>query len=151
MSKAYIVMIEDNPAEVTLLRMALEQHQEPFELAVLSDGAEALRFVSERHTAIRSVKHSEEEPCVVLLDLHLPKYDGLEVLAAMRREPRLSHIPVVILTSGEVRPEEAAKIRSHGALFREKPRQFSEVLQLAADVLELCKSSVEQAFSPAFG
>lgn len=137
MNKPCIVMIEDNPGEVELLRIALDQQGEPYDLMVFADGAEALQFVSERHADVR-----EPAPCAMLLDVHLPKYDGLEVLAAVRREPRLRHMPVVMLSSGAVRPQDEARIRILDAVFRQKPGRFADVLQLAADVLELCRKSM---------
>jgi CheY-like chemotaxis protein len=133
MSIPYIVIVDDNPADIELLRFALNEVGEPYDLVALQDGAEALQFVQERYLEI-----SEPHPCVVLLDFHLPKYDGLEVLAALKRQPSLRHIHVVVLTSGALRPTDEAKIQSLGALFREKPRHYSEVLLLAADILELC-------------
>jgi CheY-like chemotaxis protein len=133
MNLPHIVIIEDNPADIELLRMALDDLGVPHELSALQDGGEALHFVQERYAGSR-----EPDPCVILLDFHLPKYDGLEVLAAVKRQPNLSHVHVVVLTSGGVRPQDEAKILSMGALFRQKPRHYSEVLQLAADVLELC-------------
>jgi len=88
-----IMVVEDSPADVLLLRHALDQHGEPYELAVLRDGAEALQFV-----AAQWQSPQESAPCVIVLDLHLPKHDGLSVLAALRREPGLSHIRVVALS-----------------------------------------------------
>ena len=140
MNRPFIVIIEDNPAEVELVRMALDQSREAYALVVLPDGAEALRFVSERHAGIR-----EPEPCVMLLDVHLPKYDGVEVLAAVRREPHLRSVHVIMLASGSVRREVEAKIQRLGAIFRQKPRSFSEVNQLAEDVLELCRKAMSLA------
>jgi CheY-like chemotaxis protein len=135
MSRPYIVVIDDNPADVELLRIALDEHGEPYELVALTDGEEALRFVTGRYGEVR-----DPEPCAILLDFHLPKYSGLEVLAAVKREPSLRHVHVVMLTSGGVRPQEQAKAEDMGAIFRLKPRQYSEVMELAKDVLTLCKT-----------
>jgi CheY-like chemotaxis protein len=137
MSKPHILTIEDNPLDVELLRMALDRLAEPYELIVLPDGAEALGYVRQHHS-----RAPEAEPCVILLDIHLPKYDGLEVLEALKREPGLREIGVVVLTSGAVRSREEARIESMGAVLRQKPRDFTECLELAADVMDLCKSAV---------
>lgn len=137
MNKPLIVFIEDNPGDIELLRMALEQQNAPYELIALADGAEALRFVSEFHSATR-----EPQPCVILLDVHLPKYDGLEVLAALRRQERLRNVHVVMLASGGVRNSEQIRIQHLDAQFRQKPRTFREVEQLAIDVLDLCKRTM---------
>jgi len=77
---ARIVVIEDNPADVDLLRYALDRQGEAYELEVLGDGEQALQFVHEHRTGKR-----DPEPCVIILDLHLPKYDGLEVLRAIKK------------------------------------------------------------------
>lgn len=137
MNEYHVVMMEDNPLDVDLLRMALDRQGEPYTLTVISDGAEALRFIYERHAAI-----PRGEPCVILLNVHLPKYDGIEVLAALKHEPHLRHVQVVMLSSGDVRPKEEFEIENWGAIFRRKPREFSEVLELAADVLEICKKTL---------
>jgi len=136
MSHPYIVIVDDNPADIELLRIALDQHGESYQLAALTDGEEAVRFVKERSPANR-----EPDPCVILLDFHLPKLDGPEVLAAVKREPSLRHVHVMMLTSGGVRPQEQVKVENMGATFRLKPRNFAEVLALAADVLRLCKGT----------
>ena len=82
-SPAKIVVVEDNSADVFLLRHALDQHAEEYILDVLRDGEEAIEFVNRQ----RSVG-PHGEPCVIVLDLHLPKHDGTAVLKVIRRNPR---------------------------------------------------------------
>lgn len=137
MSKPLIVTIQDNPADIQLLRLALDEQREPYELTELRDGAEALRFVQERHHGVE-----EPEPCAILLNLYLPKYDGLEVLRALKADSRLKHVHVVMLTSSTVPPREKLRIEHMGAIIREKPKQFSQVMDLASLVLELCKKAL---------
>lgn len=139
MSKPHILIIEDNPLDIEVLRLALDRLAEPYELIVLADGAEALRFVRKHHAG------QEPEPCVILLDMHLPKYDGLEVLEALKNEPGLREIYVVMLVSGAVRSQEKARIESLGATLREKPRDFTECLELAADAMDMCRGMVPAA------
>lgn len=136
MSNPYIVVIDDNSADIELLRIALNQRGEPYELVTLEDGEAALEFVQDRYS-----KMAEPQPCLILLDFHLPKHDGLEVLAAVKREPRLRHVDVMMLTSGGVRPQEQAEAERRGAIFRLKPGSFAEVVQLAEEILDLCKGS----------
>ena len=138
MSNPRILVIEDNPGDVEILKIALNRQEEPYELVVLSDGAEALRYMEDH----RQSGQGEPDPCVVLLDVHLPKYDGLEVLAALRQDPKLSHVQVIMLASAAVLPREEASILHMDAVFRTKPRTFQEVLALAAEVIELCKRGV---------
>src|SRR5579872_3501204 len=98
-----ILMIEDNPAEIIWLRHALDQTGEPYDLELLLDGEMALRFVDEHRRRKR-----EPDPCVILLDLHLPKYDGLEILRAIKEAPKLAHIHVVVMTGAASPNEERA-------------------------------------------
>jgi CheY-like chemotaxis protein len=91
---ARILIVEDNPADVYLLRHALDQRGEEYRLEVLQDGEEAIRFIEHYRISV-----SEPEPCVIILDLHLPKHDGAAVLYAIRRELVLAHVQVVPLSS----------------------------------------------------
>jgi chemotaxis family two-component system response regulator Rcp1 len=131
---ARIVLIEDNPGDVYFMRAALDEQQRAYTLHVLYDGAEALRFVREQ----RAVAGVEPQPCVIVLDLHLPKHDGTEVLRAIKQEPLLSHVHVVVLTS-VVRPEDEMKVRQLGVrLYRRKPSDLDEFAQVARSILEIC-------------
>ena len=113
------------------------EHDEAYELSVLSDGAQALSFVQKYRLGIE-----KDDPCAIPLDLRLPKYDGLEVLRALKREPSLEDVHVVIVTAGPVPSQDEAEIRTLGGVLRQKPDSFSEFLRLAADILELCKEPV---------
>jgi CheY-like chemotaxis protein len=142
MSIPTILVIEDNPAEVGLLRHALDQLGENYKLDVLRDGEAALRFVQEHRSGAR-----EAHPCVILLDLYLPKHDGLAVLEALRQQPVLRHIRVVVLSSF-ANPRDQETVRQMGATYRSKPASLDHYVELAAEVIALCKGEVEVA-SPA--
>ena len=131
---AIILVVEDSPADVLLLRHALDQHAEPYELQVLKDGAEALAFcAAQQHPG------SESAPCVMVLDLHLPKHDGLAVLAALKREPALNHIRVIALSSF-ASPRDEAQLHSLGVrLYCEKPGELDGWITLARDILTICR------------
>ena len=133
MSTPTILVIEDNPAEVVLLRHALDQLNEDYVLDVLPDGEAALRFVQDHRSGAR-----EPHPCVILLDLYLSKHDGLAVLEAIRRQPAMTHIRVMVL-SGLANPRDLKAVREMDALFRAKPRSLAEYVDLAAEVVALCK------------
>jgi len=132
-----ILVIDDNSADVFLLRRGLDQLGEAYQFEILADGAAALQFVDDHRTGVR-----EPNPCVILLDLRLPKHKGLEVLTAIKREPVLAHVTVVVMTSF-VSPKEEANIRSMGAFCRVKPgpMSLSGYDELAAEVMEICKGS----------
>jgi len=91
-----ILLAEDNPKDVELTLTALEEHNLANEVVVVSDGAEALDYLYGRGKfKIRTGNH----PAVILLDLKMPKVDGLEVLRTIKKDDNLKTIPVVILTS----------------------------------------------------
>lgn len=133
MSSPRILVIEDNSADIALLRHGLDQHGEPYELRILQDGEEALHFIEGQRSGGPS-----PQPCVIVLDLHLPRHSGLEILKALRLEPVLSHIAVVVLTT-LARPVDQAEIHLLGANLRVKPTQIAEYRDLATLIFELCK------------
>ncbi len=138
---AKILVIEDNPADVVLLRLALDQHGEEYELEVLRDGAEAIQFVHNQRT-----KAADSEPCVIVMDMHLPKHDGPAVLHAIRHEPSLAHVHVVALSSLAA-PKDETEVRRLGVrLYTSKPMDLDDWIQLARDILTICREpSLENA------
>jgi two-component system, chemotaxis family, response regulator Rcp1 len=140
---ARILVIEDNPSDIFLLRNALEVVGEHFELKVLADGEQALQFVQEHRLGLHP-----PDPCVIVLDLHLPKYDGMVVLRAIKRAPALEHIGVLVL-SGLVSDKEmqellALGIQSHSR----KPSSLAEFQALGEEIIALCKKGLERALEP---
>jgi CheY-like chemotaxis protein len=102
-----ILLAEDSERDVELTLAALEEHNLANEVVVARDGAEALDYLYNRG---RFAGHANGFPVLVMLDLKMPKVDGLEVLKAMRSDPYLRHIPVVMITSSR---EEQDLIRSY--------------------------------------
>jgi CheY-like chemotaxis protein len=105
MSRPKMMVIEDNPADVFILKRMLEMQGEESGLEIAADGEGSLQYVHSRRKNPHDV-----QPCVLLLDSHLSGQDGIEVLRAIREEPFLSHIQVVVGTSG-VSPAEEAELR----------------------------------------
>jgi CheY-like chemotaxis protein len=130
-----ILVIEDNFADVTLLRLALDELGTAYRLEILRDGEAALLYVADHRAGRR-----EAVPCVILLDLHLPKYSGVEVLHSIRQEPILTDVHVMVLTS-LADPRQQVDIRASGALLRLKPSNLEGFLLLAAEIMEICKNS----------
>lgn len=138
---ARILVIDDNPADVLLLRLALDSQHEPYNLEVLSDGEEALRFVQD-HTS----KADTQEPCVLILDLHLPKYDGFDVLRAIRQTAALSNLTVIVFTGSRVTLRERAEIISLNVrLIVTKPSDLGEFIKLGEDIFSICREHVSSA------
>jgi DNA-binding response OmpR family regulator len=91
-----ILMVEDDPKDVELTLTALEEYNLANEVVVTRDGAEALDYLYCRG---KFAMRSGDNPAVMLLDLKLPKVDGLEVLKQMKSDDKLKMVPVVVLTS----------------------------------------------------
>lgn len=92
-----ILLVEDNPHDAELTLRALRKHNLANRLHHSKDGADALDFLFARGEY--ATRHVEDSPRVVLLDLKLPKVDGLEVLRQIKTDPRTRPVPVVVLTS----------------------------------------------------
>jgi CheY-like chemotaxis protein len=126
-----ILLVEDNPNDLELTLVALARSQLANEVVVVRDGAEALDYLQRRgEFAERAVGN----PAVILLDLKLPKVDGLEVLKEIRETESLKSVPVVMLTSSK---EEQDVVRSYALgvnAYVVKPVDFSEFLRAIADL-----------------
>jgi len=131
---AEILLAEDNPADVYLVREALQEHGVACPLRVASDGREVLQLLS----------HLDLEPeanhvVLIILDLNLPRHDGIEILQKLRETPRLSHIPVVVLTSSDSPRDREVATRLGAARYLRKPSNLEQFLNLGAvfkDLLE---------------
>ena len=92
-----ILLVEDNPDDVELTRLAFEEANVANRLVVVADGAEALDYLFARGK--HAHRNPAELPSIVLLDLNLPKLDGREVLQAIRANPATRALPVIVLTT----------------------------------------------------
>ena len=97
MSEKVILLVEDNPDDVELTRIAFAEAKIANTLVVVGDGAEALDFLFAR--GAHAHRAPDDLPSIVLLDLNLPKIDGREVLQAIRADERTRSLPVVVLTT----------------------------------------------------
>jgi CheY-like chemotaxis protein len=133
---AKILVVEDNPGDVALLRFALDQHKEEYQLELLPDGEAAMQFVEAQRTLA-----AEPEPCVIVLDLNLPKEDGKAVLRAIKQESALAHVSVVALSSF-VSPRDEVEIQRLGArIYRAKPMKLDAWIALGAEIMAICRDS----------
>ncbi|RYF55603.1 MAG: response regulator [Comamonadaceae bacterium] len=126
-----ILLVEDDLRDQELTLLALEKSQLANDVVVLRDGAQALDYLR------REGEYSSREdgrPAVILLDLKLPKVNGLEVLEAVRNDPELRSIPVVMLTSSQ---EESDLVRSYELgvnAYVVKPVEFKLFVSAIADL-----------------
>lgn len=98
----FILLVDDSKNDVELTRRALVQNNLANDIVVLQDGAEALDFLFCRG---KYISRTSGDPIFVLLDIKMPKVNGLEVLAEVRKHERMTHIPVVMLTSSRQDPD----------------------------------------------
>jgi CheY-like chemotaxis protein len=118
-----ILMVEDDPRDVELTLTALEEYNLANEVVVAHDGAEALDYL---HCRGEFSTRSGENPAVILLDLKLPKVDGLEVLQQIKSDPKLRIIPVVVLTSSREEKDMVASYQLGVNAYVVKPVDFHE-------------------------
>lgn len=127
MIKGPILLVEDNPDDQQLTIRALKKNNISNEIVLAEDGVQALDYL----LGTGDRQQEARRPALVLLDLKLPKIDGLEVLARLRGDERTKSIPVVVLTSSK---EEQDLIRSYrlGAnSYVQKPVNFLEFVEAA--------------------
>ena len=91
-----VLLVEDDPGDVLMTREAFEEHKVRNRLTVVSDGAEALSYLRREGEYADAVR-----PDLILLDLNLPRRDGREVLAEVKKDDELCRIPVVVLTTSQ--------------------------------------------------
>jgi DNA-binding response OmpR family regulator len=118
-----ILLVEDDPKDVELTMTALEEYNLSNEVVVASDGEEALDYLYYRGKFQRRVG---ENPAVMLLDLKLPKIDGLEVLGKLKSDEKLKMIPVVVLTSSREERDMVASYKLGVNAYVVKPVDFHE-------------------------
>lgn len=119
-----ILLVEDNPDDEALTRRALTRNNIRNELVVARDGVEALDYLF--GTGVHAGRDTTTQPEVVLLDLKLPRVDGLEVLRRMRADARTALLPVVILTSSREEQDLVAGYSLGANSYIRKPVDFTQ-------------------------
>jgi two-component system, response regulator len=119
-----ILLVDDSPSDVELTVHALKQGRLAASIAVAEDGEQALDYLFCR--GIHQGRSPCDRPSVILLDLNLPKVDGLEILKALRADERTRAIPIVILTSSKETKDLVAGYRLGASAFVQKPMDFEE-------------------------
>ncbi len=122
-----ILLVEDNPADLDLTRRAFARRKLVNPLTVARDGQEVLDWIP-RWAA------GEPLPLVVLLDLKLPRIDGLEVLRRLREDPVSRDLPVVVLTSSSEDRDIEAAYRLRANSYIVKPVDFDKFMEVAAQI-----------------
>ena len=124
-----ILLVEDNPGDVRLTKEALKEGKVYNNLHWARDGVEALEFLK------REGKHAKApRPDIILLDLNLPKKDGREVLAVIKGEPDLKHIPVVVLTTSKAEEDVLRSYELHANCYVTKPVDLEKFIQVVQSI-----------------
>jgi CheY-like chemotaxis protein len=126
-----ILLVDDDANDEELARVALERAQIPHQLAVVRDGAEALDWLFRR---AGFTEREDAAPRLILLDLKLPKVNGLEVLEEIRRDERTKVVPVVVFTSSAEEKDLAESYRRGANAYIRKPVDFREYKEMIVDV-----------------
>ena len=127
-----VLLVEDNPDDEVLTLRALQRSNVGSEVVVVRDGVEALDFLFCRNAHADRDPH--DLPQLVLLDLKMPKMDGLEVLRQLRAEPRTRLLPVVILTSSQEERDLVEGYKSRVNSYIRKPVDFTEFVDTVREL-----------------
>lgn len=125
--KPKILLAEDNPADIYLIREALQEHGIACPLQVASDGKEVLQIL-----AHLDLQPEENHLGLIILDLNLPRHDGIEILQKLRDTPCMAHIPVAVLTSSDSPRDREVATRLGAARYLRKPSNLEQFLDLGA-------------------
>jgi len=124
-----VLLVEDDPGDVLLVREAFEDHKIGNTLSVVSDGVEALQFVRGEGAHAGSPR-----PDLILLDLNLPRKSGIEVLEEIKGDPSLSTIPIVVLTTSEAEEDIVGAYKLHANAYITKPVDFEQFTQIVHQI-----------------
>jgi chemotaxis family two-component system response regulator Rcp1 len=120
-----ILLVDDNPGDVRLTREALKDAKVLNEIHVARDGVEAMQFVHREG----SFKNAPM-PDLILLDLNLPRKDGREVLADIKQDPKLCHIPIVVLTTSKAEEDIVKTYNLHANAYITKPVDLNRFVEI---------------------
>lgn len=126
-----LLLVEDNPADVYLLREALEENRVAEKLQVARDGCEAMDFLHRRGEYV-----DMRRPDLILLDLNLPRKDGREVLAEIKSDPELKKIPVIVLTTSSSEEDILKSYKLHANCFISKPRGIDDLFRVVTKIVD---------------
>ena len=132
MSQAVVLLVEDNPAHAEILRRAIGASHIPTRVEHVADGQEALDYLYLRNSF--SDPDRAPRPELILLDLRMPKVHGFQVLAAIKADPGLLSIPVVVMSTSAAREDKQQAYALHANSYLVKPLDFRQTLELG-DIL----------------
>lgn len=123
-----IFLLEDNPSDVDLTRLALEENQMSFYLEVANDGEEAVAYLTQLNEARLT------QPDLIILDLNVPKINGLDVLKYIKSCPYTKLTPVIILTTSEAKADMVDCYHNYANCYIIKPLDFEEFIEVIREI-----------------
>jgi CheY-like chemotaxis protein len=124
-----VLLVEDDPGDVLMTREAFEDYKVRNNLYVATNGVEAMEFLQKKG------EHANAPtPDLILLDLNLPRMDGREVLAAVKENPELRSIPIVVLTTSEAEEDVARSYSLHANAYVTKPVDFERFVSVVQQI-----------------
>lgn len=135
----HLLIVEDNPGDVDLILDALQQTGRAHTVATVHDGLSAIE-------ALQRAADGGATPDFVLLDLNIPKLDGREVLRVIKGDPRLSHIPVAVLTSSQADRDVEQAYQLHANCFMTKPSDVRQLFEMFDTFTEFWFDTATVAF-----
>jgi CheY-like chemotaxis protein len=124
-----VLLVEDDPDHAELVRRGLEEYGSQLQLTHVADGETALEYLRDR-----APRNSPGRPHLILLDLRLPRMDGLEVLREIKSSPDLADIPCVVLTTSRAEGDMLKAYRLHANSYLVKPGDYGRFVELIAGV-----------------
>ncbi|MEH2325742.1 MAG: response regulator [Nostoc sp.] len=124
-----VLLVEDNPGDAQLTRIALEDSKISIHLNVVEDGVEAMAFLRKQDKYVKAA-----HPDIVLLDLNLPRKDGREVLAEIKGDENLRRIPVVVLTTSQAEEDILKAYNLCANCYITKPVDFDQFVKIVQSI-----------------
>ncbi len=124
-----VLLVEDDPDHAELVRRGLEEYGSSLRLTHVADGESALEYLKDR-----APRSTPGRPHLILLDLRLPRMDGLEVLREIKASPELADIPCVVLTTSRAEGDMLKAYRLHANSYLVKPGDYERFVELIAGV-----------------
>jgi two-component system response regulator len=132
MTERYILLVEDNPDDEELTLLSLRKNNLAHDIVVVRDGVEAIEFLF--GTGQYAARDISQTPTVILLDLKLPKLDGLGVLKRLRADDRTRNLPVVVLTSSSQDADVLASYNLGANSYVRKPVEFGSFVEAVSSL-----------------
>ena len=125
-----VLLVEDDPGDILMTREAFQHYKIRNQLHVVTDGEQALEYLHQKGDYAGAPR-----PGLVLLDLNLPRRDGLEVLADLKQDPVLRVIPVVILTTSQAEEDILRSYSLHANAYISKPVDFERFIEVISQIV----------------